>query len=379
MDIKIGILLPRSDMFPTLALDFLNALKLSFNKINTTEVVPKFLVEGVGTASDDSIVRLGEKMILQENADLVVSFCSHYKLADLAGVFKAYQKPLIHVNIGGNAIKQEHVHPNVVYHSLNLWQSCYAAGMHAAKKYGTKAAMAASYYDGGYQHSQAFIQGYTSQGGKIVNYYVSPMDYKSESFETMVAGIRESNPDVVFTLFSFKEGAKVMNILGSSDLSDKVPFVAIPLQTDETANTEDYGIKNLISIASWSFDEDSEYMNAFISEIKESLKKAPNIMALLGYEVGQVIAEVINTHGTIPTALADGLKNVQIPTPRGVMHYNAYNESQTDLLKVRQFTFNDVGYHNTVVDTIEASFMEDLYAKLEDIPYSGWQNPYICT
>ncbi|MBX2827117.1 MAG: ABC transporter substrate-binding protein [Flavobacteriaceae bacterium] len=379
MEIKIGLLLPRSDMYPTLALDFMNGLRHSFNTFNSSDHTLKFLVEGVGTASDDGMVRLGEKMILQEDAALVVSFCSLFKLTDLVSPFNAYQKPLIHVNLGGNAIKKEHVSPNILYHSLNLWQSCYGAGMYAAKKFGKKGAIAASYYDGGYQHSQAFVQGFTDSGGEIVNYYVAPMDYKSENFEGMLQGIDESDPDVVFTLFSFNEGKKVLDVLAQSELNGKIPFVAIPTLTDESIMTENHDIKNMVSVASWTFQDEEEIMQNYISEIKETYHKPPTVMTLLGYEIGQVIAMTLNEHGHIPPAIANALEHKSVPSPRGLFTYNSYHETQIAQLKIRDFTFSDNGYKNIIVDTMDTSFMEDLYAKFEELPYAGWQNPYICT
>lgn len=38
MEIKIGILLPRSDMFPALSLDFLNGLKLSLSNLKDKNI-----------------------------------------------------------------------------------------------------------------------------------------------------------------------------------------------------------------------------------------------------------------------------------------------------------------------------------------------------
>ena len=379
MEIKIGILLPRSDMFPTLALDFLNGLKLSFNKENTTTIIPKYIVEGIGTASDDGLIRIAEKMILQEDVALVISFCSLFKLSNLASVFNSYQKPLIHVGLCGNAIKEEHVSSQIIYHSLNIWQSSYAAGVYAAKTYGKKAAMASSYYDGGYQHSAAFVQGFMDEGGEIANYFVAQMDYKEETYAAMLDGIRECNPDVVFTLFSFKEGIKVMEILSKSDLNGKVPFMAIPLLTDETINKEDLKLEKMLSVASWSFSDDNPQMKAFIEESKSAYNKPPNIMGLLGYEIGQALAMTINTHEGIPANFSEAFKKYPLDSPRGTLTYNKYNESQVDSFKIRKFQFNQVGYHNVVIETMDASFSENLYSKFEEQPYAGWQNPYICT
>ena len=60
MEIKIAVLLPRSDMFPTLAMDFLNGLKLSLKNLDTS-IKPQFLIEGIGNGSDKSFLKTAKK------------------------------------------------------------------------------------------------------------------------------------------------------------------------------------------------------------------------------------------------------------------------------------------------------------------------------
>lgn len=376
---KIGILLPRSDMFPTLARDFLNGFKLSLKKSMTHEFTPQFIVESVGNAADDNLLKVAEKMILQEEVDLTITFCSVFKLRELVTIFHNYKKPLIHVDLGGSVLKKEHTSPYILHHTLNLWQSAYAAGIYAAHNFGKKAAVAASFYDGGYHFTEGFVRGFTNEGGSIVNYYVGPMDYKAETFENMLGGIEESQPDVVFALFSYNEGKKIFDILAKSKLNGAIPIMAIPLMTDETINTENYQIENVRSVASWAFDDESDQMQDFLKDYQHAHENAPNIMGLLGFEVGLTISGCINSEGKIASKLKDELRQKLIDTPRGALIYNDMNESQLDTFKLRKFQFNKVKYHNTVIDTIDASFSENLYSEFENLPYSGWQNPYICT
>jgi len=176
MELKIGILLPRSDMFPTLAMDFLNGLKLAFKIPWGDLLIPKLLIESVGNATDKSLLQIAEKMILQENVDLTISFCGIFNLKKLAGIFNAYKKPLIHVDLGGNVLKDEYTNPYVIHHTLNLWQSAYFSGVYAANTFGKNAALALSFYDGGYHLAESFVRGFTENGGNVVYNYVSPMD-----------------------------------------------------------------------------------------------------------------------------------------------------------------------------------------------------------
>ena len=119
----------------------------------------------------------------------------------MVSISNAYKKPLSHIDLGGNVLKEEHTSPYVVHHTLNLWQSAYNSGSYAANTYGKNAALAISFYDGGYHFTESFVRGFTENGGNIVCTYVSPIDYKSESFEAMVQYLQNANPDFIYLLF----------------------------------------------------------------------------------------------------------------------------------------------------------------------------------
>lgn len=379
MELKIGVLLPKSDMFPTLGGDFLNGLKLSLENSISKELTIKYLFEGVGSAADEVLLKIAEKMLVQEEVDLTIAFCSIFKLEELATIFNNYKKPLIHIDLGGNALKPEHFGPYILHHSLNLLQSGYAAGRYAAEKFGKKGFMASSIYEGGYHLPESFNRGFSDAGGYISNYYVSPMDYKNESYDQMLEGISEEAYDVVFTLFSYKEGIKVFDILGKSDINGSVPIIAIPLMTDETINTENLNIKRVHSIASWAFEDDTPVMKNFLASYQQNYEEAPNIIGLLGFEVGQTIANCISTEGKVISKLQDAIKQKTIETPRGALRYNRFNESQLESFKLRKFEYNNAKYINPVIDTVDASFSEKMTSDFENLPLNGWKNPYICT
>lgn len=379
MKLKIAVLIPRSDMYPALGMDFLNGTKLSVPELESLGVSPEYIVEGIGNAATDDVIKTAEKLILQEGVDLIVSFCSISKLHEFTPLFENYKKPLIHVDLGGSFLKNESVGDYVLHHTLNLCQSAYAAGVYAAQTFGIKGYSAASFYDGGYQLTESFVRGFASEGGEMQGYFICPMDYKSETFQGLLDAIDEIQPDFVFSLFSYNEGKKVFDIWANSSLNGEIPMVTLPLMTDETINTTDLGVKNVFSVASWTFDDERPAMKNFIKTYYDSYESNPNIMGLLGYEVGLTIAQCITPQGSINAKLTEAMKGKSIETPRGRLSYNHMNESQVDSFLVRKFQFNQTKYHNHVAESLDASSTHDLYAEFEPLPFTGWQNPYICT
>jgi branched-chain amino acid transport system substrate-binding protein len=366
-------------MYPTLGMDLLNGLKLAFTNSENFDSLPTFIIENIGVAADDEVLKNAEKMILQENVDLTIAFCGVHKLKELAAFHNNYQRPLIHLDIGGRVYRNEHCNPYVLHHTMNLWQSSYAAGKYAADTLGKKAIVAASFYDGAYHMMEAFTRGFTSEGGEILRYYVGTVDYKSETFESLLNVIEKEKPDFIFGIFSFKEGNKVMDVLANSKYNGHLPILAIPTMTDETIATEDFNIKQVQSVAAWSFDDTNPAMQGFASDYQATYDRFPNIIGLLGFEAGLTTSECITSEGKIQAKLKEAVQGKTFHTPRGKIHYNRFNESQIDSYKVRSFDFNKVRYHNNLIDSIEGSFVEELQDNLKDLPYNGWQNPYLCT
>lgn len=379
MQLTIGLLLPRSDMYPRLAMDFLNGFKHTFQKFEERVESPKLIIESTGTASDANLVKLAEKMILQENVDITISFCGTNLLEEFVAVFNNYKKPLIHVDLGGAFLKKSYKNPYVLHHTLMLCQSSYLAGKHAANSFGKKGYAIASAYDGGYHLSESFTRGFTSEGGVMDKFYVGPMDYKSESFETITKDIEEIKPDVVFAAFSYKEGQKIYSVLANSEMNGQVPIVCIPTMTDETISTENYQVKNIHSMATWSFDNQTPEMEDFRSMYKTTYDENPNIMALLGYEVGLTLAACITSEGKLEKKLEEAVAGKIIETPRGKLHYNKMNEAQVETMKWRAFEYNKEEYHNSVTETFDASFVTELYEEFEALGNVAWHNPYIIT
>lgn len=380
MNLKIGILLARSDMFPVLGFDFLNGLKMAFSK--NSKLIPELIIESIGNAADDSIGRFSEKLLLQENVDIEIAFCGYSHINQLVQLFDSYQKPLIHVDLGGNICENNNKSPYVIHHTLNLWQSCYLAGAYAAKEMGKKkAAVTASFYDGGYQLIYGFVKGFVDNGGEVVYNYVSPMNYEDSSFDVMIDGIISNKADVVFAAFSYKEAELVYSKIKKSGLYIKTPFIVTPIMTDESYHKTNHELSNVYSVASWSFNDDYLMMKKFIKEYNNSTHNTPSVFSLLGYETGLSIIKLYEDIETKNNSeIKDKLTRLSFNSPRGTITYNQFNEVHVPEHKLRSLVYQDNQYQNKVVKKIDFPSKPILNEKdAKDLIFAGWKNPYICT
>tara|TARA_R110002072_G_scaffold192257_1_gene349145 strand:- start:31971 stop:33107 length:1137 start_codon:yes stop_codon:yes gene_type:complete len=378
MTLQIAVLLPKSDMFPTLAKDFLQGLKLALNT-SKHDLDVNFIIEMTGLANEESLLKTCEKLLIEDTIDLAIGFCADNLIDDFTTLFNSYKKPLIRVDLGASVIKNEQVNPYTLHYTLNLWQSAYAAGLYAAENYGKKASFLASAYDGGYHLSAAFAEGFQTAGGEILRFNVGPIDYKQTNFTEMIASIDKEQPDVIFAVFSYKEGVEICKHLADASFNGNIPVMAIPLMTDETINIEDSGLKNVQSVASWSFMDTSDTMQMFQNNFKDAHDENPNVISLLGFEVGQVILHAQAEDGTLPAKISEAIKNRPLKTPRGKIGVNSKNESRPECFYVRDFQFKNQRYENHKIAELNNPVSEELLEKFQQWPNPSWQNPYQCT
>ena len=99
----------------------------------------------------------------------------------------------------------------------------------------------------------------------------------------------------------------------------------------------------------------------------------------MGYEAGLIINECLDSEGKVFAELKESVAGKTWNTPRGMLRINSFNESQVEEFKVRSFNFNEVKYHNHVIESTDSSFTESLQEEMKDVPVHGWLNPYLCT
>jgi branched-chain amino acid transport system substrate-binding protein len=377
MTLRIGVFLPKSDMFPKLSIAFLNGIKLPFKSLASNQIMPQFVYEGIGNGSDDAVFNTIEKMLLQDEADVIVCFCSYFLLDRLTLIANTHQKPIFHVTLGARVLKKVHYSPYMIHQSLNLSHGCYLSGQLGVEKFGKRVAMLSSFYDGGYHMAEAFYNGLLDSGGEVVYNHVSPLDYQSETFETLIVKLQTIKPDFVFMIFSYNEAKKMLAVLHENGFDD-LPAIAIPLMTNEGLLTHAIYPNNILTLASWAFDSNDTVMNDFKANYHTRYEENPDIMGLLGFEIGSMIANCIQNEGHLPNRIGDYFKNVTINSPRGVLILSAFNETVADFKLRKLENLNDT-YRNSVIETINNYDTMPLYEKMAEVLDTGWNNPYICT
>ncbi len=119
MSLVAGLLLPRSTDYPALGFDILDGLR--YNLKGTGQEDARFLTENIGYGEDHDLnYAKAEKLVLQDNVDVVIAYCSAanaeplYNLAGISG------KPFIFLD-AGMQLPEMAPHPNCYYISYRVY------------------------------------------------------------------------------------------------------------------------------------------------------------------------------------------------------------------------------------------------------------------
>ncbi|MEJ0103777.1 MAG: hypothetical protein WDO19_15000 [Bacteroidota bacterium] len=140
-----------------------------------------------------------EKLILQEQADAVLAYCSISNAEKLYPLADATQRLFLFADAGMQL--SESAPAAYAYHiSLQGIHACRLAGFLAGEK-SRKVLMAVSYYDGGYKGPWECFRGLLEAGGSVCGNYIS--DYKEKGIQyyciyAFTSGLRGGSSNGLF-------------------------------------------------------------------------------------------------------------------------------------------------------------------------------------
>jgi branched-chain amino acid transport system substrate-binding protein len=381
---KIGFLLPRSTVYPLLGFDFLDGYKsfLQHLKLQNTITI---VTENIGFGLDEEeVYSKSEKLLLQENVDIVVAFIDGRCAEMLTPLYTATGKILVFVNIGAHYAFNEQVSPNIITLSFNEAFNCWLTGKLAANENNTKASMATSFYDGGYLHCFAMVNSYNQNGGEIRNNFIS--HFKPELFDiTPLQQYIENNTETntILNLFSADVAHLVLPALSNLQQKHSLNFYFSSMLFDEAIKQKlvnDVALKNTKGYTSWLPALQNDTNTQFKNQFKLLTNKEATPFALLGWEAGILLNEIdaakqqgLSNNDTIKT-----LYNKKLPSPRGWMELDEQTNHTFSPAYLISFKGNfELTIEDTITDIAEEK-KKFINTKVDEL-HSSWRNTYLCS
>jgi branched-chain amino acid transport system substrate-binding protein len=400
--LRTGILLPRSTLFPSLGLDILNGLKNYLKKQNLVDEV-KLITDNIGFGvNEQEVYSKAEKMLLQEDVDIVI-LCADTKITEmLQPLFTASNKILLAVNFGANFPDNWQPAATTITHSLNFCLHTRLTGKLAAKETNKKAVNVVSYFDGGYRQCYSMLQSHQENGGEPVFNYVTA--HKAADFTLVpLADFLEQNTDVNTLLCLFAGDMAEMFYREVSPLQKKYnlnmyvsPMMMEPSLKDTLGN--EFSMEHVKGFIPWHAS-----LNNTANEIfKETISAAghlANYFSLLGWETGMLLNEILrlnNAGNTNATSVVKLLSEISFDSPRGWMKIDAatqysYGPSYLAVCPQDSVSKSNMSTHRAPwagpggeisvgdeAENIETEWTAFTNEKLPPGESSSWRNTYLC-
>lgn len=381
---SIGVLLPGSTLYPSIGMDFLQGLKSCFSFHQYNDIHYQVSMIGYGI-KDDDVYAAAEKLLVADNADVVIAFAGDYHAARLSPLFAAAGKLLIITNGGANY--PEVFNPPVshtIFHSLNDCLCCFLTGKYAARQEGGHGAiMIASFFDGGYRHTHAMNNAFQLAAGAIKHYYVC--HFKKEEFNTdsLTAFIKE-NPDVkkVLAVLSGDVTRFIFKDLAAAQQESQLQWYAAPMMFDSTPGDFEEPKPEvpggMCGYTNWVPELGNEANIAFLDHYKNANGKEANLFSMQGWENALLVMKYLEQLATAAhtQAAIDQLAGIPIQSPRGSIYVHEQRHVLGPAYLVKATGRLQVTVEDVMPDTSTA--WQDMQEQIPDEPFSSWRNTYLC-
>ncbi len=374
---KIGLLVPNSQLFPLVGLQFCDGVMLALQANPQLKI--ELVIEDVGNATNTELIKSkSNKLLLQDRVDAVIAYVGAKNNEELTDLFDKHKKILVLAEMGAFA-RYENIDSTYVHrYSLREWAASYALGKYLASQGFSKAFICLSMMDAGYQLPYSFVSAFESAGGKAVGYMSAQLKFNDSFFEQLDNRINESQPDILYCAFSGKDAIDFFN--GAMKLIEKYKLqVAGPalLTIAEVVEKHPDSLHGIITSSAWYPSLQSEINEKFCRDFKMLNDNEADRFALLGYECALYILNnvVQQADGRLSQKeTAEKMRSCNLLTPRGGINCNhAQSLSGSYIAKVSSSDISEV------IHFVDDDQEDWRLANFNNHPNEGWLNPYPCT
>ena len=380
----VGILYPRSSAHPDMGVDFVDGIKALIKKeIPDGEI--QLLMEGVGFGgSEKEVYEKAEKLLRIEKADVLIAFIDQKVLAVLEPLVHSTGSLLLVVNAGANYPSNWISQPNIMYLTLHHAFLCSLSGRLASQRGPAKAVMATTFFDCGYLHTAAMVNGFVEQGGSIAYNYVNNQKY-NESFEiSQLTDFLDGDKETSKLLSAFDSFPATLfyDRLKNYEDANRLELFVSPMMLEENGmnallNAANFSVKGY---KPWQLSLTNKYNESFIDFYRKFSKKDATIFSLLGWEAGLVLQQLNKYAGTQSgngVKLAEQMKKVKLESPRGEMFLDEEtNYFLTPAIKL-EIAGGEVATTTVPIETVRKDWQTFTVVEA-DPAASGWTNTYLC-
>lgn len=377
MSTRIGLLLPRSTDYPSLAFDLLDGLKLAMLREGFSDV--QCFTENTGFGEDAAdIYSKAEKLIIEKDVQLIIVFSSPVSTEGLDTLAKATGKPFLLLDAGMQYVQMA-LNPNCLHITLQGLNANRIIGRMAGEN-GKRVLNATSFFDAGYRGPFDIDKGIQQSGGVVVGNYISGHRIDDFSIANYMSQMNTAEPTAVAACFStYLAGLFINALKADAPASVAHPFYCSAFMAEEQMlTTFDFPGGEFHTIVPWATALGSPAQQLFTDTLKKEKNKTPNIFLLLGWEAGFTASRILQSGKTA----AEAVKGWTMESPRGPLKFHPETNCAYAPLYRGQIVPGENGKCALEINETIPVTAEDHLHVFYDAPegqVTNWKNTYFCT
>jgi branched-chain amino acid transport system substrate-binding protein len=376
---KIGLLLPKSVIYPAMSFDIMGGLRCGLAEAGAADTEIK--VDSIGVAGDDKQIYAACEKLLFDGASVVAGYVNPGSAEKLAPLFAGANALFIALDAGYH-LPSLQLQRHIFYLSLQGMLGCRMA-THLAMADGLKnMAFTCSFYDSGYRAAFACNSALPDEGGNIMFNHITKLKRNEFTLEPLAEHLAASGAEAVFAAFCGDMLQDFFAVAAAGDVFKGTGLYGSPFVGDEVWLVQSLypGVDVQVCVP-WAMGVDNAANARFMAQLKAKNTNI-NLFSLLGYEAALVAAAAM---GAASTSEAIALLEGQVITsPRGAVTIDAATHQGHAPMYEAVVRRNEATGNCVLTVLRESGDTEELRGKMAaDVtalegPMTSWVNAYGC-
>ncbi len=354
--LKIGVLLPSTDIYAALGESITNGMKMYLDEVNNQAGGRQIqlIAEDEGTKTDLALQK-AKKLVEQDEVAFVTGIVSSGVLAALRDYFHNNKKLLICSNAGANALSRAGKSPYIWRTSFTNWQPNWPVGTWAAQNVGKNAFISVPDYGAGADTVASFSNSFTAAGGKILGVQKTPFPNMGDP-APFITEIQNAKADFLYCFYSGGAAVTFLKAYGDFGLAGKLPLLCSGFMVEEdvlpSLGNNALGVRSGLH---WALGLDNAENKKFTAAYKQKTGKDANVFAVQGYDTGRAIVEMlkaVNGDTSNVDKLVQALGGITFTGPRGPFALDAKTQAPKQHIYLREVKNVDGAPHNAVLQDL---------------------------
>ncbi|WBU53223.1 ABC transporter substrate-binding protein [Paracoccus sp. SCSIO 75233] len=348
----VGLLLPASGNYAALGQDIEDGFRMAITEAARDDI--RILREDTEAKPQAGLTR-ARKLIMQDQADVLVGVVSSAVLGAVRDVVHQAQVPLIVANAGNSDATGKDCSPYITRVSFSNDQLNRPMGeWMAAQRIGSVFTLAPD-YAAGQQMIGAFSEAFTAGGGEVVGGDFTPFG-KTEDFGPYLAKAQASGAEALYVFYGGADAISFVKQYDSFGLREKLPlysvgFLTAPLYLRAQGEAAEGVIGALHYLPSLDTAENDSFVESYALEHDGNL---PSEYVVAGYDAGRLLLGALETGAEGRAELAAALPKVAYTGPRGPLEIDPATNNIVQNVYVFETVSRDGEMTHQLLDTVEA-------------------------